>query len=76
MRKGNKINEHDKLLENLTCIPPTPITNSSCPINSDASKLNKAVPANERRSEKRLKIENKRWFKVQLKFSSAEIEIV
>lgn len=56
------MNELNEYFENLTCIPPTPITNSNCPINNEASKLNKAVPANERRSEKRLKIERKVFF--------------
>lgn len=39
----------------ITCTPPTPITNMSCPIKSDANKLNSAVPANDLKSEKRLK---------------------
>lgn len=61
-----------KSLKSYTCIPPTPITNNSCPINNDASKLNKAVPAKDRRSENRLKIEKfheivKRFYKLIIK---------
>jgi len=42
------------ILENITWIPPTPMTNSNWLINNDASRLSRVVPANDLRSLNRL----------------------